>query len=216
MFAFTRKRGISINKKILLNKNFLLCFCTINVIFLSVYTIFRHWKSGNSLENPNVENKIIYYGGTIDINFYKEVDVDANSIVKSYFGMNNNYSGSERNDACWYWQIRSEAGYKNLCKNLELPNQFQEIELDFENNYYIISLGRKLENVIFYTTKKNEAPSFEHMDGVYPDYNMNDEYESKAYFYSMKKITFPLMDLEDLTTSKYGNTGDEFYANHLN
>ncbi len=199
------------NKKILLNKNFLLCFCAISVIFLSVYTIFWYWKSGNFLENSNGEHEIIYYGGTMDINFYKEVDADANSIVKNYWGI----TGTERNDACWYWQIRSEAGYKNLCKNLELPNQFQEIELDFENNYYIISFGRKLENVIFYTTKKNEAPSFEHIDSVYPDYNM-DEYESKAYFYSMKKITFPLMDFYDSTTGKYGNTGDEFYAKHLN
>ena len=66
---------------------------------------------------------------------------------------------------------------------------------------------------IIITDKNIDASN---MNFILKDIINNDEYESKAYFYSMKKITFPLMDLEDLTTSKYGNTGDEFYANHLN
>ena len=69
--------------------------------------------------------------------------------------------------------------------------------------------------MIFYTTEKNAAISTDCFYEVYPDYNMNDEYESKAYFYSMDKISFLWMDLEDLATGKYGNTGNEFYAKHL-
>ena len=93
-----------------------LLLCAISIISISVYAVFRLYKNKQYIENSNVESKISYYGGTIDINFYKETDADANAIVKRFFGLNSEYA-SKRNDACWYWQVRSKAGYKNLWKH---------------------------------------------------------------------------------------------------
>ena len=200
-----------LNKELFFNKYFLLVLCSFFFVFIFV-TVWTFYYYRNKVSDINDR---ITYGRTMKIKFYTEIDVDANKIVKNFFGMNSE-SSSKRNDACWYWQIRSENGYQQLCKNLELPDEFQEIQLNFKENYYIISFGRKLEKMIYYNIENNDITSMDYFYAVYPDYNMTDEYEGKAYFYSMKKVTFRNMVTEDMVTSKFGNTGKEFYAKYLN
>lgn len=125
---------------------------------------------------------ICYYNKerVIKLEMVGEMPADFSEI---YFG----YGDKVKDDFTWWYQAATEGQLEYLGERFKFDST--KVNFNFKDYYAIVSLGRKLDYLVY--QKKDKLYKYAYC--AYPQFD-EDTYDKKAYIYAMKKI--PLMDME--------------------